>query len=161
MKFLTIRRAGMGSISIPLDRVSSISAHGNVSRVDYARADGTLDYTFDDRAPSAVLHEIDAMCAHAPAAEAVPRGFVELTLGYTELDYDGTDLLIPVDAIRGVQSSVKSGESDNVAAWVILDRASVQEDIGAPIRTGDDRTIGIGVRESFAEIGARLAGATR
>lgn len=161
MKFLTIRRAGIGSISIPLDRVSSISAHGNVSRVDYARADGTLDYAFDDRAPSAVLHEIDAMCAHAPAAEAVPRGFVEVTVGDWDPGYDGTTLLIPVDAFRYVQSAEVIEDCDNVAAWVHVDRGGLPEALGSRDGIADDGTVEIGVRESFAEIKARLAGATR
>lgn len=163
MKFLTIRRAGMGSISIPLDRVSSISSHGNVSRVDYARADGTLDYMFDDRAPSAVLHEIDAMCAHAPAAEAVPRGFVEMTLSDDMPGHGGHLLMVPLDSVRSVEASAPRGRDDDTEAWVRLRLDGVAPD-AARLLTGrrDPKgLIQVGVRESFAEIRARLAGATR
>lgn len=161
MKFLTIQRACMGSISIPLDRVSSISAHGNVSRVDYARADGTLDYTFDDRAPFAVLHEIDALCAHAPAADAPLRGFIEVTVGIEYVDVGGARIVVPVSAIRGL-STIRDGAhhpDSDCRAWLIIERAALPVDL--PLEPNDRALVEFGVSQTIDEIKARLAGATR
>lgn len=164
MKFLTIQRAGLGSISIPADRVSSIAVYGDGSRVNYARADGTLDYLHDDRAPFAVLHELEAIDrSNAPAADASLRGFVEMTLSDDMPGHGGHLLLVPLDSVRSVEASAPRGRDDDTEAWVRLRLDGVAPD-AARLLTGrrDPKgLIQVGVRESFAEIRARLAGATR